>query len=74
MIEICSIIRTQPRVVKRKIGATGVTQICEITGQICGEVGERQVDGAEIGLTHTLGGLSHAEGVACGVNVLKKGW
>jgi len=56
------------------VGATGAAQVCEITWQIRGEAGERQVDGAEIGLTHTLGGLSRAEGVACGVNVLRKGW
>jgi acetyl-CoA acetyltransferase len=56
------------------VGATGLAQVCEITWQLRGEAGERQVEGAEIGLTHTLGGLSRAEGVACGVNVLRRGW
>ncbi len=56
------------------VGATGVAQVCEVTWQIRGEAEDRQVDGAEAGLTHTLGGLSHAEGVACGVNILRRGW
>ncbi len=56
------------------VGATGVAQVCEITWQLRGEAGERQVDGATVGLTHTLGGTSHAEGVACGVNILERGW
>ncbi|OGK78635.1 MAG: hypothetical protein A2X52_09895 [Candidatus Rokubacteria bacterium GWC2_70_16] len=38
------------------IGATGAAQICEIVTQLRGEAGPRQVDGARIGLTHTLGG------------------
>jgi len=56
------------------VGATGVAQICEVTWHIRGEAGSRQIDGAETGLTHTLGGLSRAEGVACGVNILRRGW
>lgn len=56
------------------VGATGTAQVCEVTWQLRGEVGDRQVEGAEIGLTHTLGGTSHSEGVACGVNILKRGW
>ena len=38
------------------IGATGAAQIAEITTQIRGEAGARQVDGSRIGLVHTLGG------------------
>jgi acetyl-CoA C-acetyltransferase len=38
------------------IGATGAAQIAEITTQLRGEAGPRQVDGAHIGLAHTLGG------------------
>ncbi len=38
------------------IGATGAAQIVEIATQLRGEAGPRQVDGARIGLTHTLGG------------------
>ena len=38
------------------IGATGAAQICEIVTQLRGEAGPRQVEGARVGLTHTLGG------------------
>jgi acetyl-CoA C-acetyltransferase len=38
------------------IGATGAAQIAEIATQLRGEAGPRQVDGARVGLTHTLGG------------------
>ena len=38
------------------IGATGAAQIAEITTQLRGEAGARQVAGARTGLTHTLGG------------------
>ncbi|HBI04481.1 MAG TPA: propanoyl-CoA acyltransferase [Paenibacillaceae bacterium] len=40
------------------IGATGVSQVTEITRQLRGELGEqgRQVDGAKVGLVDTLGG------------------
>ena len=38
------------------IGATGAAQVAEIATQLRGEAGPRQVDGATVGLTHTLGG------------------
>lgn len=38
------------------VGATGVKQIAEIVTQLRGEAGERQVAGAEVGLTHNVGG------------------
>jgi acetyl-CoA C-acetyltransferase/acetyl-CoA acyltransferase len=38
------------------IGATGAAQIAEIVTQLRGDAGRRQVDGARIGLAHTLGG------------------
>lgn len=38
------------------IGATGVSMAVEITKQLRGEAGERQVKGAEIGLAHNVGG------------------
>lgn len=38
------------------VGATGVKQIVEIVEQLRGTAGNRQVDGARIGLTHNVGG------------------
>ncbi len=38
------------------IGATGAAQIAEVATQLRGEAGRRQVEGARVGLTHTLGG------------------
>ncbi|HXG02686.1 MAG TPA: thiolase domain-containing protein [Candidatus Binatia bacterium] len=38
------------------IGATGAAQVAEIVTQLRGEAGARQVEGARVGLTHTLGG------------------
>lgn len=39
------------------IGASGVAQIIEMVTQLRGEAGRRQVDGAEIGLAHNIGGV-----------------
>ncbi|RLF49698.1 MAG: thiolase domain-containing protein [Thermoplasmata archaeon] len=38
------------------VGATGIAQAVEIVYQLRGEAGKRQVDGAEIGLAHNVGG------------------
>ena len=38
------------------VGATGVAQAVEIVHQLRGDAGKRQVSGAEVGLTHTMGG------------------
>ncbi len=38
------------------IGATGAAQVVEIVEQLRGEAGDRQVDGAKIGVVDTLGG------------------
>lgn len=37
-------------------GATGVAQVVEIVTQLRGEADKRQVEGAEVGLTHNVGG------------------
>ncbi|UCE96313.1 MAG: thiolase domain-containing protein [Candidatus Bathyarchaeota archaeon] len=39
------------------VGATGTAQAYEIYLQLTGQAGKRQVKGAEIGLTHNVGGL-----------------
>jgi len=38
------------------LGATGIAQASEIVWQLRGEAGKRQVEGAEIGMTHNIGG------------------
>jgi acetyl-CoA C-acetyltransferase len=38
------------------VGATGIAQAVEIVQQLRGEAGKRQVNGAEVGLAHNVGG------------------
>jgi acetyl-CoA C-acetyltransferase len=38
------------------VGATGIKQVFEIVQQLRGEAGRRQITGAEIGMTHNVGG------------------
>lgn len=38
------------------IGATGIAQAVEVVRQLRGDTGRRQVSGAQVGLTHVLGG------------------
>lgn len=38
------------------VGATGVAQACELTWQLRGEAGARQIDGAKVGLAYCKGG------------------
>jgi acetyl-CoA C-acetyltransferase len=45
------------------IGATGVSMAIEITKQLRGEAGERQVKNAEIGLSHNVGGTGQVVAV-----------
>lgn len=47
------------------VGATGAGQIVEVVEQLWGEAGKRQVDGAEVGLTHNVGATGGT--VACHV-------
>jgi acetyl-CoA C-acetyltransferase len=51
------------------IGATGVSMAIEITKQLRGEAGERQVKDAEIGLTHNVGGT----GQVAAVHIFRRG-
>ncbi|MEW5760381.1 MAG: thiolase domain-containing protein [Candidatus Thermoplasmatota archaeon] len=50
------------------VGATGASMVVEIVKQLRGEAGKRQVSGAEIGLTHNIGGI----GQYCFVNILRR--
>ena len=52
------------------IGATGVAQIYEIFQQLRGEAGDRQVQGAKVGVTENGGGMVRGEAAAVAVHVL----
>jgi acetyl-CoA acyltransferase len=49
------------------ISATGIANVWEIAHQLRGEAGERQIEGAKVGLAHVIG-----LGSACGIHVLEK--
>ncbi len=51
------------------VGATGVKQAVEITWQLRGDAKNRQVDGADIGMTHNVGG----SGATAVVHIFKRG-
>ncbi|MHA2168700.1 MAG: thiolase domain-containing protein [Candidatus Kariarchaeaceae archaeon] len=50
------------------IGATGCSQVYGVVKQLRGEAGSIQVDGAELGLTHNIGG----HGQYCMVNIFSR--
>jgi len=49
------------------LGATGIANIYEICTHLREEAGERQVEGAKLGMTHVIG-----LGSACGIHILEK--
>lgn len=49
------------------LGATGVANIVEIAWHLRGQAGQRQVEGAKVGLAHVIG-----LGSACTIHILKK--
>ena len=54
------------------LGATGLAQIAEITWQLRGLAGGRQVDGARLGVVETMGGgAAGIDGNGCVVAVLE---
>ena len=54
------------------IGASGLAMMHEIVIQLRGEAGERQVNGAKIGLIENGGGNVGVGEAACVINILKK--
>jgi acetyl-CoA C-acetyltransferase/acetyl-CoA acyltransferase len=51
------------------LGATGAAQAVEVFEQLHGKAGARQVQGAELALTHNVGG----SGATCAVHVYRRG-
>jgi acetyl-CoA acyltransferase len=49
------------------LGATGIANIYEVATHLRGEAGERQIEGAKVGLTHVIG-----LGSACAVHILER--
>ncbi|MFN8028435.1 MAG: thiolase family protein [Acidimicrobiia bacterium] len=49
------------------IGMTGVAGVFEITTQLRGEAGDRQIEGAKVGMAHVIG-----LGSSCGIHILEK--
>jgi acetyl-CoA acetyltransferase len=49
------------------ISATGIANIWEVCHHLRGEAGDRQIEGAQIGMAHVIG-----LGSACGIHILEK--
>jgi acetyl-CoA acetyltransferase len=49
------------------LGATGVANLYEVTTHLRGEAGDRQIEGAKVGLTHVIG-----LGSSCAVHILER--
>ena len=49
------------------IAATGIANVSEICHHLRGEAGDRQIEGAKVGLAHVIG-----LGSACGVHILER--
>ena len=49
------------------LGATGVANLFEVATHLRGEAGDRQIEGATVGLTHVIG-----LGSACAIHILEK--
>ncbi|MEX2256906.1 MAG: thiolase family protein [Acidimicrobiia bacterium] len=49
------------------IGMTGVAGVFEITTQLRGEAGDRQIEGAKVGMAHVIG-----LGSSCAIHILEK--
>ncbi len=55
------------------IGATGIAQIVELTDQLLGRAGKRQVEGARVALAENGGGYIGSDAAALAVSILSRG-
>ncbi len=55
------------------LGATGIAQVCELTWQLKGMAGNRQVKDARVGIAHCRGGsVAGTEGGSCTVTIVSR--
>jgi acetyl-CoA acyltransferase len=54
------------------LGATGLAQIVELTQQLRGESGQRQVEGAKVGLAHLNGGFMDGDLATSTITILTR--
>ncbi|HEY8583487.1 MAG TPA: thiolase family protein [Capillimicrobium sp.] len=54
------------------VGATGCAQVTEIVTHLRGRAGERQVEGARVGLAENAGGRLHPDDAAAVVTILRR--
>jgi acetyl-CoA acyltransferase len=54
------------------LAATGLAQIYELTTQLRGKAGKRQVEGARVGMNENGGGMVYFEEASMGINILEK--
>jgi acetyl-CoA acetyltransferase len=55
------------------LSASGVRVVCDVTEQLRGQSGQRQVPGAKVGLAQMLGGMSNGlEAGAVGIHILTR--
>ena len=54
------------------VGATGISQIVELTLQLQGRAGKRQVEGARVALAHNGGGTIRGEVAAMNIHILMR--
>ena len=53
------------------LGATGIANMYEVATHLRGAAGDRQVEGARLGMTHVVGG-GPGRGTACAIHILEK--
>jgi acetyl-CoA acetyltransferase len=53
------------------LGATGIAQVVELTDQLCGRAGPRQVEGARLAVAANTGGIIGTDAAFIGIHVLE---